>query len=301
MYINNFGLQFSDDRLTLLKVPEYYNGDLVIPSGVQTIGEFACFKCSNIRSISIPGSVKRIDRGAFSSCDQLKTIVIPDSVTEIYGNIFSSCVNLSDVTISGNIKVLKGSYSAIFTNNHSIQSIRITEGLIRLEKKAFWNMKSLSKIYLPSTILSISEDVICDCPNLSEIIVPTRQKEKFLQFNALDEYKFTIKEEPYSTLRPVTSATNSMVSQPQSSVAFSDGKSLLLYYAKLAHQNSNLNLEFSLYEDAEKLGSIEAAYWLGLSYINRDYDKGYFYMSKAAQENFKDAKQKLIDFQRMRK
>ena len=56
---------------------------LVIPSSVQTIGNYA-FCCNpNLRSVTIANGVTTIGDRAFSSCENLSSLVFPDSVTSI--------------------------------------------------------------------------------------------------------------------------------------------------------------------------------------------------------------------------
>ena len=56
---------------------------VVVQSGVTSIGESACFECSNLTSVSIPDSVTSIGEYAFAYCSSLTSVSIPDSVTSI--------------------------------------------------------------------------------------------------------------------------------------------------------------------------------------------------------------------------
>ena len=57
--------------------------DVQIPYGVTTIGNNAFSDCYKIENVVLPGTVKKIGNYAFSVCDSLKSITIPASVTEI--------------------------------------------------------------------------------------------------------------------------------------------------------------------------------------------------------------------------
>ncbi len=76
------GVEFSEDNKTLIKCPKNFEGEIVIPSCVTTIGD-----------------------GAFYSCDKLTTVTIPDSVTTIANGAFLGCKSLTSVTIPRNCKV----------------------------------------------------------------------------------------------------------------------------------------------------------------------------------------------------
>ncbi|MDE7349147.1 MAG: leucine-rich repeat domain-containing protein, partial [Clostridia bacterium] len=69
--------------------------DLVIPSGVTSIGDSAFSGCSSLTSIEIPNSVTNIGEFTFYGCSSLTSIEIPSSVTSIGSNAFRGCSNLT--------------------------------------------------------------------------------------------------------------------------------------------------------------------------------------------------------------
>ena len=75
-------------------------GDVVIPAGVTSIGDYAFDGC-DLTSVTIPDSVTSIGSSAFYNCSGLTDVTIPDSVTSIGGNAFSYCYRLRDVTFEG--------------------------------------------------------------------------------------------------------------------------------------------------------------------------------------------------------
>ena len=77
---------------------ELVQGDLVIPSGVTSIGGYAFYGCSGLTSVEIPASVTSIGRAAFYSCNGLTSVKIPASVTSIGELAFSGCRGLTSVT-----------------------------------------------------------------------------------------------------------------------------------------------------------------------------------------------------------
>lgn len=53
-------------------------GDLVIPEGIEEIGD-GCFKgCSNLYSITLPSSIKEVGFGAFHDCIDMECISVVD-------------------------------------------------------------------------------------------------------------------------------------------------------------------------------------------------------------------------------
>ena len=84
-----------------------YSGSVNIPSSVTyndiiyrvtSIGQFAFYYCTELRSVNIPTSVTAIGRRAFSECNILECITIPSSVTTIGSGALGFCQNLTSVT-----------------------------------------------------------------------------------------------------------------------------------------------------------------------------------------------------------
>jgi len=73
--------------------------DIVINTGVTTIGTFAFIHCSNLVIVSIPNSIAAIHDWAFAWCPSLSSISIPNSVTIIGNHVFDNCASLSDVYV----------------------------------------------------------------------------------------------------------------------------------------------------------------------------------------------------------
>lgn len=78
---------------------------IVLPDGIESIGEFAFRECYNLKEIFIPNSVKSIGRFAFDMCIWLENIILPDSLEEIGDGAFDS-TGLTSVTIPKNVKYI---------------------------------------------------------------------------------------------------------------------------------------------------------------------------------------------------
>ncbi len=79
-------------------------GDVVIPSVVTSIGDYAFAGCYSLTSITIPDSVTKIgDYAFFNNCHSLTSITIPDSVTSIGSCAFLNCASLTSITIPDSV------------------------------------------------------------------------------------------------------------------------------------------------------------------------------------------------------
>ena len=75
-YIHTDGVEYSDDKKTLIKCPKKVT-EITIIGGVTSIGEEAFYGCSGLTSLVIPEGVKSIGWCAFDGCSGLNEIRIP--------------------------------------------------------------------------------------------------------------------------------------------------------------------------------------------------------------------------------
>ncbi len=186
---------------------ELLQGDIVIPNGVTSIGDYAFYNCDNFTSIIIPDSVMSIGEGAFISCDYLKTVnildilawcnitfnnsssnplnkgadlylngekisdlVIPDDVTRLNDYAFVGCTSLTSVTISDSVTSV-GSYA--FENCISLTNVTIGDGVTSIGSYTFENCTSLTSVTIGDSVTSIGAGVFNKCNSLEVINVDT--------------------------------------------------------------------------------------------------------------------------------
>ena len=90
---------------------------ITIPNSVTDLGYQLTFSgCSSLESITIPSGVTKIPKNTFSNCTSLKTVKLPDTITEIGQNAFSNCNSL---TIYGK----RGTIAETYAKNNGIPFI----------------------------------------------------------------------------------------------------------------------------------------------------------------------------------
>ncbi len=98
-YFDKYGVEFSDDRKTLIKCPENFSGGYVIPDNVIYISMHAFQKCKELTSINIGKGITSIGGESFEWCIKLENLEIPSNVEYIDSKAFANCTKLSIVRI----------------------------------------------------------------------------------------------------------------------------------------------------------------------------------------------------------
>lgn len=144
---------------------EFTNGaNVLLPTGKPySIGANCFMKNWKLTGITIPGDVVEIQQSAFQESG-LKQIYIPASVKELKNDIFADCHSLTTATIENT--PMTG--QRIFARCKALQSVRLGEGVIRIEEGAFEH-SGLKKITLPGTLSNVEKYAFDYC-NLKTIV-----------------------------------------------------------------------------------------------------------------------------------
>lgn len=125
--------------------------EIILPSTIETIGDYAFSGCKNLTSVSIPKAVSAIGKYAFAGCSNLMSIDIPEELTSISDYTFYNCSGLTTITLPKNLTAI-GMYA--FKGCTSLTSINLPEGLTTIGHQAFYDCNGLCSITIPSTVTS---------------------------------------------------------------------------------------------------------------------------------------------------
>lgn len=178
---------------------------LIIPSSIKTIGKYAFYGCTSLKTIEfsqgllnigklafsscrlledlkLPDTLNIIDEFAFSECSSLKKIDIPYSVTEIGVSAFSWCENLEEINVhednesySSENKILYSKYKSILIccpAGLKETEVKISSDTRTINDYAFNGCKNLRKIIIPEGVTSIGNNGFSSCINLTDIFLP---------------------------------------------------------------------------------------------------------------------------------
>ena len=145
--------------------------EIIIPDGIETIGEDAFGNCQNITSVKIPDSVKYIGSFAFYECIRLQNVEISSNVKVIDRFAFAHCIHLTAVTIPKSVEIIR---QYAFASCWEIENITIPEGVIDIERGTFFNCKKLKTLHLPKTIHSIGDEAFSNCKQIQTLNIPEK-------------------------------------------------------------------------------------------------------------------------------
>lgn len=182
-YFDKYGVEFSDDRKTLVRCPKNFQGEYTIPDGAVTINTYAFDSCNGLTSIIIPNSVKTIYNSAFVFCRNLTKIILPDNVC-IGPDAFTGCDSLpvinniryADTYLIGAIDKTLSYYNikdgtkwigdGAFTLCTNLEFIYIPDSVLTIETEAFYDCSKLISVNIGKSVRTIAKDAFDGCYNL---------------------------------------------------------------------------------------------------------------------------------------
>lgn len=195
-------------------------------TGLKRIGDNAFSHSPALASVQLNEGLEELGGYAFSSCPKLTGILLPESLTTIKDSVFYPS-GLTSITIPRNVSsilsnpfagtpleeihVEEGNQRYQVQNNvlyelrkdgtpqHAIaytvsspsSTVKLTEGIETIGKRAFFKAGNLSSLELPSTLTEIKQGAFTSCAKLSGLQLPEHLKileeDAFLGCSALQE------------------------------------------------------------------------------------------------------------------
>ncbi len=144
-------------------------GDVVIPDGVTSIGEFAFTNSFNLNSVTIPDSVTKVAQRAFWNCRDLGAVSFPDGLVEIGTQAFELCTSLTSVSFPDSLIKIG---SSAFKECSSLTDIVIPDSVTQIGNDAFACCSNLVSVTLSDNITTIPEGAFWGCINLPDVTIP---------------------------------------------------------------------------------------------------------------------------------
>ncbi|MBR2742620.1 MAG: leucine-rich repeat protein, partial [Clostridia bacterium] len=156
-------LEFCDPDAESAVIPETLYG-----IKIKTIGSYAFYDCSELKSITIPPSIKYIEQGAFSGCN-LQSVYISD--LEAWLKIDAPGDPLSTFMYGA------GKPAAdLYVNGTLLTDLVIPSSFTSINNFAMAGCRSLKSVSIPSSVTSIGDAAFWGCSNLTSITIPSSVK-----------------------------------------------------------------------------------------------------------------------------
>ena len=153
--------------------------DLILPSYVTKIYQYAFRKCSRLTSVVIPDNVTSIGEAAFEDCSRLTNVVIGKSVTSIGYDAFYLCSRLTGIEVSaenttyqsidGNLYTKDGTPSIHYAIGKAETSFTIPDCVTSIGWHAFEYCRSLTNVVIGKSVTSIGYDAFLNCSSLTSV------------------------------------------------------------------------------------------------------------------------------------
>ena len=178
------GILFTDGTVYLNDKPLT---DLVIPENVKIIKPYVFDGFKDITSVHIPANVDSIGYDAFMGCTSV-TKVSADDIVSWCGIHFGPTTFYNKILLNLSNPVF---YSKnLYIGGSSITELTIPEGVDSIGSCAFINLKTLTKVSLPSTLKYVGPNAFQECINLRIADVTSIQDYCQIEFASLNSNPF---------------------------------------------------------------------------------------------------------------
>ena len=143
---------------------------VVIPEGVEIIGESAFLGYSGLTSVEFPSTLTSIGDYAFTSCTGLTSVTLPEGLTSIKYEAFKYCKRLTGVVLPSTLTSIE---AGAFKGCTRLAGVTLPEGLTSIKWSVFSHCRKLTSVVLPSTLTSIGDEAFCGCTRLTSVEFPS--------------------------------------------------------------------------------------------------------------------------------
>lgn len=176
-----FGVEYSDDRLVLVKCPHTIAGSYTVSPMVNTIGRGAFEGCNKLVELNLPEDLDTIEADAFKGCSSLTTIVLPKRLKSFKRPIFSDC-NIRHLLLPDEIDEHLGRMLIetcrklvdVSINDSNVSFCKDNDAIYSKDrtKLIFLSRNYEGTFFLPKTVKLIYVLGIRNCQKLQSIVLP---------------------------------------------------------------------------------------------------------------------------------
>ena len=207
---NNGDILFNENKYSLVT-------DLVIPSGVTNIKTKVFYECKGITSVTISSSVENIEKDAFFNCRNLVDVTLCGT-PNIADDAFYGCYEIKNTYFDGTIdewcsmEFVDNDTNPVYfsknlhflDNNGSVTNngkkyslvvdLVIPNTVTKINKKVFYNCKSMTSLVIPSSVTIIEDEAFYGCGNVKNCVLNSGEitigANAFAGFNYLENFYY---------------------------------------------------------------------------------------------------------------
>lgn len=168
-YIETDIEEFSVSNEEITQVNDRSIKEVVIPSGIKSIGEEAFAGCENLTTAVITSGVETLGTASFAGCPNLENVIVLDGISQIGDCAFEECPSLKEVVLPKSVEVIG---PRAFYACHSLENIVLPDNVTTIEEKVFSECENLTDIKLPKRLVSIGNEAFYNCKKLTSIYLP---------------------------------------------------------------------------------------------------------------------------------
>ncbi len=131
---------------------------VVVPEGVEIIGDFAFSQCVYLTSVELPESVTAIGKGAFAECASLPGVTLPAAVSRIEKQLFFNCESLAEYEIPDTVTSVG---EKAFAGCFSLKTLRLGRAVESFPVNALEGCTALERLETAPDAVRYRADGLC--------------------------------------------------------------------------------------------------------------------------------------------
>lgn len=135
---------------------------------VETIGEWAFYKCALLPSVQFGNHLTKVGEGAFHSCQSVREFIFPDSVSVLGDGATNTCTSCVNYRFPEGLTRIP---TGCIGDNNNISSLSLPAGVRVIGVQAFYTNKGLGALVLPDGVTEIEDEAFAQAS--MELFVPS--------------------------------------------------------------------------------------------------------------------------------
>jgi len=140
---------------------------VVVGDGITGVGNYAFYKCENLKQVTLGDTVRSVGSYAFYGCVRLETVNAASALSSVYDYGFYGCEKLTG--IPGVTFSWVGKWS--FARCTALESIDLAPSMTNnaFGTGAFYLCSSLTEVTVPASVNAVPSSVFAGCTSLSKV------------------------------------------------------------------------------------------------------------------------------------